>query len=242
MSQRVKQAVLRQVLPKPIETRHAEYSMLFSADDDPARPSARLIDVALAAIAAARDIRLEELHRRSRSPVDFINLWPGEHYRLLAAFVKVLQPKTVIEIGTGGGGAALAMKELLPAGGQVTTFDIIPWHRVRETAIQESDFTDGRFAQHLDDVTQAAGLEKHRALFERADFIFIDAAKDGRMETRLMQLFQTFPFKPSALFAFDDIRLWNMLVVWRSLRWPKLDLTSFGHWTGTGLAEPARIG
>jgi len=36
---------------------------------------------------------------------------------------------------------------------------------------------------------------------------------------------------------FDDIRLWNMLDIWRSIDFPKLDLTSFGHWSGTGVVQ-----
>ena len=36
---------------------------------------------------------------------------------------------------------------------------------------------------------------------------------------------------------FDDIRLLNMIEQWRALPRPKLDLTSFGHWSGTGLVD-----
>jgi hypothetical protein len=36
---------------------------------------------------------------------------------------------------------------------------------------------------------------------------------------------------------FDDTRLWSMLRFWRQLPYPKMDLTSFGHWSGTGLVE-----
>jgi hypothetical protein len=37
--------------------------------------------------------------------------------------------------------------------------------------------------------------------------------------------------------VFDDIRIWNMLRIWREIVRPKLDLTSFGHWTGTGIVD-----
>jgi hypothetical protein len=36
---------------------------------------------------------------------------------------------------------------------------------------------------------------------------------------------------------FDDTRLPSMLKFWRELDYPKLDFTSFGHWSGTGLVE-----
>ena len=38
-------------------------------------------------------------------------------------------------------------------------------------------------------------------------------------------------------FLFDDIKMHTMLKFWRDLPLPKLDITSFGHWSGTGLAE-----
>lgn len=34
-----------------------------------------------------------------------------------------------------------------------------------------------------------------------------------------------------------DIRLWNMPAFWRDVPLPKLDLTSFGHWSGTGVGQ-----
>ena len=39
------------------------------------------------------------------------------------------------------------------------------------------------------------------------------------------------------LILLDDIRLWKMLKIWREISMPKLDLTSFGHWSGTGIVQ-----
>jgi predicted O-methyltransferase YrrM len=44
---------------------------------------------------------------------------PGEHYRLLAALVKLLQPERVLEIGTFHGLSALALKKFLPSAGKI---------------------------------------------------------------------------------------------------------------------------
>jgi hypothetical protein len=57
------------------------------------------------------------------------------------------------------------------------------------------------------------------------------------LEPWLLDQFETVAFANAPLIAFDDIRVWNMLKTWRRIRRPKLDLTSFGHWTGTGLVE-----
>ena len=70
-----------------------------------------------------------------------------------------------------------------------------------------------------------------------ADLFFIDAAKDGVMEHHFIKNLKAIGLKPNAVVLFDDIRLWNMLDIWRSIDFPKLDLTSFGHWSGTGVVQ-----
>jgi hypothetical protein len=39
------------------------------------------------------------------------------------------------------------------------------------------------------------------------------------------------------LLILDDIRFMNMIRLWRGIASPKLDLSSFGHWSGTGLVD-----
>lgn len=233
----LKERVLRQVLPPPVSVRHAEYSMLFSADDDAMRPTPRLIQVALEAVQAAQSADVSAISARMTSGVRYAEVWPGEHYKLLAGLMKVLKPKTVIEIGTATGLSAIAMRAFLPAEARLATFDVIPWKQYPGTVLTEQDFADGRLVQHLDDLQQPAQVEKHRALLESADFMFIDAAKDGVMEQRFIDnlLPLSYPRKPIVMF--DDIRVWNMLRIWRQLPRPRLDLTSFGHWSGTGLVD-----
>jgi len=35
----------------------------------------------------------------------------------------------------------------------------------------------------------------------------------------------------------DDIRFKNMIPLWRSITQPKLDISSFGHWSGFGMVD-----
>jgi hypothetical protein len=37
--------------------------------------------------------------------------------------------------------------------------------------------------------------------------------------------------------SFGDIRVLDMIENWRRLNRPKLGVTSFGHWSGTGLLD-----
>lgn len=232
-----KRRLLQHVLPPPFPARHVEYSLLASTDDD-VQPSQRLLHLALQAIQRAAEIHLEELDRRF--PADFPyppSLWPGQQYRLLAALTEVLQPRCVVEIGTGGGVSTLAFKHSLPPEGQVVTFDLVPWQRHPASSLTHEDFSDRRLTQYTEDLCDPTVMQRHHALLSRTDLIFLDAAKDGVTEPKLLANLRKIPFVKPPLVVLDDIRVWTMLKVWREIPYPKLDLTSFGSWTGTGLVE-----
>lgn len=196
------------------------------------------MELALDAVRAARNLSLPEVSGRLAEPPFYPDVWPGEHYRLLAGIVQVLKPQNVVEIGTGSGLSALSLKKCLPVGGKVTTFDLIPWTMFPGSVLREGDFfgPDG-LVQHCADLRDPRQMENYRDVVQRADLLFIDAAKDGRMESVLMENLVGIGLPRCPILVFDDTRLWNMLAFWRGLSLPKLDLTSFGHWSGTGLAE-----
>lgn len=239
--ERVRAAVRRRLFASPVIARHSEYSMLYSEDDAPSRPSERLLDLAFAAASAARGIDLSSVATRMQGrftyPDEVINTWPGTHYRLLAGLVRVLQPHLVIEIGTAEGLSALSMLMCLPPEGRIVTFDIVPWPEYPRPCLRAADFVDGRLSQVLADLGDPRVFDAHRPLLEQADLIFVDAPKDGVFEPKLVALLDTLIPTGRPIVVFDDVRMWTMLALWRQLRWPKLDLTSFGHWCGTGLCE-----
>jgi hypothetical protein len=55
------------------------------------------------------------------------------------------------------------------------------------------------------------------------------------MERVFFEQMCALPRRNRVVLFFDDIRVPNMIAIWRSITRPKLDLTSFGHWSGTGL-------
>ena len=232
-----KRPLLARLLPVPFSSRHAEYSLLASTDDD-VQPSERLVHLALQAIHRAADLRLDALDRRF--PEDFPyppSRWPGQHYRLLAALTEIVQPRCIVEIGTGAGVSALTFQRHLPSEGRVATFDLIPWQQYDTSVLTQEDFSDRRLVQYTDDLCDPAAIQRHQTLLSRAELIFLDAAKDGVTEPKLLANLQRIPFLKPPLLVLDDIRVWTMLKVWREIPYPKLDLTSFGSWTGTGLVE-----
>jgi predicted O-methyltransferase YrrM len=235
----LRRGLRRAILPPPTSVRHAEYSMLFSADDEVGRPNDRLLGIALDAVQAARSVDISAPGARIVSGPRYTDVWPGEHYKLLAGLVEVLQPEVVIEIGTATGLSALTLLERLPAAGRVVTFDVVPWQQYPGAVLRAGDFASGRLVQHIADLADPAVAATHRELLESADLIFMDAAKDGQMERSFIALFESLRFEGTPVALYDDIRLWNMLDIWRGIRRPKLDLTSFGHWSGTGLVDYA---
>jgi predicted O-methyltransferase YrrM len=220
-----------------LPARHKEGSVISALDDAVGAPTPRLLDVALAAAARAKDVRLTQLEARNSPEARWYRTWPGEHYRLLAALVAELGAVSVVEIGTFTGMGALALTETLPPGGRLTTFDLVPWRDFSDTWLAERDFANGRIVQVLADIGAPGGIAPHRALFEDADFIFIDGPKDGVSEQSFIDAIGSLELRKNPIVMFDDTRVLNMIEIWRRLDRPKLDLTSFGHWSGTGLVD-----
>jgi predicted O-methyltransferase YrrM len=194
-----------------------------------------LLDVALAAAARAQTIDLDEVIRRAPSPrvKQQIRSWPGEHYRLLPALAGVVGAKNIVEIGTFQGASALAFLSD-PSVCHLTTFDVLPWDAIPNTLLEHADFS-GCLQQVIGDLSEPNTFLQNAEMLRSAELIFIDGPKDGRFEYRFLEaLYALAPAVPQ-LVILDDIRVMTMLDCWRQLPTPKLDLTSFGHWSGTGL-------
>ena len=233
----IQRRAVKLVLPNPRRI-YGEYSMIYDTLNTSGKPSEFLIDLALRAAKEAWQTQLPNVSRRvDAASNDFTPVWPGEHYRLLAALVKILQPNRVIEIGTFRGVSSLAMKEFLPPKGKITTFDIVPWDSVPHTSLRPEDFSDDRLRQEIADLSDPAKFELHRPLLQETELLFMDGPKDGVFERKFLDQLESIRFQKPLLLVLDDIRFWNMLAIWHDIARPKLDLTSFGHWSGTGLVE-----
>ncbi|MCP3682797.1 MAG: methyltransferase [bacterium] len=233
-----KKYVLTKILSRGIKARHIEPSLLLSADDQLSGPNDYLMRTSLDAIKNAQKVDLSDISRRRKGMSFTPDIWPGEHYKLLAGFMLSLKPKLIVEIGTSQGLSALAIKKYMPQSAKIVTFDLIPWQEFPNGCLTEDDFKDGRMVQCLDNLTDKNAVKKHAELLENADFIFIDAAKDGVTEYKFLNNFEKIlSFKKKPLIFFDDIRLMNMIKLWRAIPYPKIDLTSFGSWAGSGVIQ-----
>ena len=235
---RISRQLRRELMPpRPFDSHQHLPTYIFSVYDDPYQPTSRLIDTVSSCVREVEHIDLSDLATRSAIKPQIFTQWPGEHYKLLAAMMRYLQPRSVIEIGTHTGWSSLAMKKYLPAEGRITTFDIVSWDALHDTCLTPEDFADGRLVQHVEDLADRAVVAKHQDLLAAADLIFMDGPHDGPTEYKMMANLQSISFTNNPLFVFDDIRMYELLKFWRDLALPKMDITSFGHWSGTGLAE-----
>lgn len=193
-----------------------------------------LMELSLDVARDARRIDLNDISDRMHRGTKWPDIYPGEHYKLLAALVRKVEPNTVIEVGTFLGLSSLAMKKYIPQGGRVVTFDILPWESFKDTCFDKADFDDGGLVQVLGDLAQSDIFESHRELLSRANIIFLDGPKNRSFEHAFIKQLLTVRFVQPCLLVIDDIRLWNMLDIWNEIEAPKLDITSFGHFSGTG--------
>lgn len=197
-----------------------------------------LLELATQAASSACDIELD-IGNKENSDYPLFNIFPGEHYRLLAALANALKAKKIVEVGTFTGMGSLA----LLAGSQdseLITFDVLPWDDPSfATHLRAEDFkaNGGRVSQEIADLADLSVFERYRNVLEEADMIFLDGPKNDLFEYAFARNLSLLENHKKRLLVVDDIHFVNMIDLWQSVRSPKLDLTSFGHFSGTGLID-----
>jgi hypothetical protein len=212
--------------------RHAEPSLIFSPDNINANDF--LINLTLEAIALAWSEPIAIPNEKLDDAI-FYNIFPGEHYRLLRAIAKILNPGVALEVGTYTGMGSVALMQGQQEG-QLYTFDIFPWNSF-QTHLTKEDFDKKKVVQIISDLSNANEFEKYINLLNEAEIIFMDAPKDGLFEYKFISLITQLNPKKKKLLVLDDIRFVNMIDLWVSIESPKIDISSFGHWSGTGLID-----
>lgn len=222
--------------PADIGARHSEWSVISSADDMMPKPTDVLITIAVESAEAAMKSHLTAVMDRTTNDDDrrFVMTWPGEHYRLLAALGAVIGCEHAVEVGTYKGLGALSLAETC---GRVVSYDVLDPLRIEGTALCGMDLEAAGIELRCGDLADPTVFDRERDILERADLIFCDGPKDGVFEQRLLAALTPLVARTGALLVVDDIRVMPMVRLWRDLDLPKLDVTSFGHWSGTGIAS-----
>jgi len=215
------------------QSRHAEISYFASIDDDTEYLNYDLLKKSISWIEIAIKTNLNTNHIKPDSK--FYNIFPGEHYRLLSAMCISEKPKNIVDIGTFTGMSSRVFLDHSTA--NIHTLDIIKWSKL-DSHLSNDDFESGRIVQILDDLTYKNNFEKNKNIFKNSDLIFLDGPKNIVFENNLKEYLQNLEFiSKKRYLVVDDIRFPNMFNFWRSISSPKIDLTSFGHFTGTGVVD-----
>jgi predicted O-methyltransferase YrrM len=193
----------------------------------------RHVQVLLQVLGHALKSEVDDVAQALINEVDreFVMLWPGEHYRLLAGFVAALRPTIAIEVGTWQGAAAAILSRDCE---RVLTFDVV--------AVDRIDGSIPNFFERYPNVSQVVGnlmdyamWSEHLESFARADLIFVDGPKDGVFEPAVVPRILDV-MKPGSIMILDDIRFAGMQDLWKNqISYPRIDLGSFGHFSGTGV-------
>lgn len=219
-----------------VNPRHAIQTFACSSDDDPAAQAWSDWSLVANAVFQASKITFD-------CDAEFINVLPGDHYRLLGGLFRCLHPKNLVDVGTAQGLSARAMLDCTDFDSKTVTFDVIPYDDKEAfpiTYVTQEDF-DGRLTQYLEDLANPSVFMKYLPVLNQADFIMLDGPKDGQFEERVLELLahhlQSQKEGKRRFLFLDDIHFQNMLVNWRRIASPKIDLTSFGHFSGSGLVD-----
>ena len=216
-----------------------EWGILYSPHGDVTQSSAALTEFAIRSIDRTRHIDLAGLADRATRETERVDVvtWPGEHYQLLAGLAEVWgdgDPISVVEVGTytGSISTCVAVHTVRRAG-----------HHVRSCAVglvRAHDAESGRFRGSARTAPRRPVGSGHVCrtrvpTLASADIVFVDAPKDGQFEYQFLPWLFVVEPERSQLVVLDDVRVVPMINLWRSLPLPKLDVASFGHWSGTGL-------
>ena len=157
------------------------------------------------------------------SQFNYFNLESGnEHYRLLYHISwQIPTNSTIIDIGTSTGHSALALSANPNI--NVITYNICDQVQDNDSIKQKKNI-DIRIKNCIDDI--------HILL--KSPFIMLDVFHDGTFEKVLVE--ELIKHNYNGIVLCDDIFLnKEMLDFWNWVPVPKIDITEYGHWSGTGL-------
>ena len=151
----------------------------------------------------------------------FLSLPGREHYRLLAYISTLYENTTLIDIGTYKGCSALALS--YNKKNTVFSFDV-------DGSTKNISQNPINTAFVVDDILK----EKYKKLIMSSPFILLDTNHNGDFEAQFHSYLESIGWK--GILLLDDINLNDpMKEYWKQIKQKKIDMTIFGHWSGTGL-------
>ncbi len=143
-----------------------------------------------------------------------------EHYRLLAYLSTCYTNVSILDVGTYKGCSALALS--YNDVNTITSFDVYDYRKLRSTPENVSFVIGDVVSGNYDELILTSPL------------IMLDTDHDGSFEIVFYDHLCNLNYK--GLLLLDDIHLNEpMKKFWNLIKQPKQDITSVGHWSGTGV-------
>ena len=156
-----------------------------------------------------------------------------EHYRLLSYISTLFDNSNIIDIGTHTGKSALALS--YNSTNTVHTFDIID--KINKENNNEMFKVKRNIKWYIDDIFNSNNKEKYYNLIMSSSIIMLDIdPHNGIMETEFYKYLVQINYK--GIIICDDIYYFKEMRdnFWSLIDYKcKIDITQFGHWSGTGL-------
>jgi len=150
----------------------------------------------------------------------FISQGGQEHYKLLAYFSTLFEDEILLDIGTYKGCSSLALS--YNTNNKVKSFDLGDYKQISKN-LDNIDYILGDFTD-----------SKYLDLVMKAPLIMLDTDHEGPFEHLAYQYLKDINWVGYLLL--DDIHLNKpMAEFWNQIDNEKYDITTLGHWSGTGL-------
>lgn len=176
-----------------------------------------------------KNIKLDELSKNlyNKNMInDFLDFPGKNHYYLLAYFSLMFNDSIFVDIGTNEGASALALA--YNKTNNIYSFDLVNNRKINEN-IENISYI-------IDDITRKyMGYDgKYVDLILSAKLVMLDTEHDGKFENEFYYFLKKINYK--GFLFLDDIYLYPMMTkFWNNIKEEKIDLTKYGHWSGSGL-------
>jgi hypothetical protein len=157
-----------------------------------------------------------------------------EPYRLLRFFSSIVNNTIIIDLGTSNGASAIALSHNKT--NHVYSFDVLD--RTQISYSQNNNiFENVPYFSNIDFIVTENFL-KYKDLILKSKLIYLDIDHSGHTEKQLINFLIKEKYKGYAIL--DDIYEFpGLTAIWQT-EYPnckKIDLTKYGHWSGTGLLD-----
>ena len=161
---------------------------------------------------------INKSNEKHKMPIHYIGDVGIEHYCMLAAIVNIISNENVVDIGTYQGCSALEMAANPNV--NVISYDIT--NRLKKLPKEDN------IEYKVENLIRTKKIPETRIIMFDVD------PHDAIQEPLFMELFKSFGYK--GLIICDDIHLTtHMNDWWNSIENEKIDISSIGHHSGTGL-------